>query len=72
VLQLLTLHREQFQLLLGSLDALRHMWRFEALRRVPLLDQLPDKARAELAASLAQYTAPKGSAVVTQVSLVTQ
>ena len=35
---LLTLTREDFDSLLGSLSDIRHMWRFEALRMVrPLL-----------------------------------
>jgi hypothetical protein len=63
----LTLRREAFHQLLGRLDTLRHMWRFEALRRVPLLRGLPDKKRAELAAALSQLAVPKGSAAVTQV-----
>jgi hypothetical protein len=46
------------------------MWRFEALRRVPLLRGLPDKARAELAAALSQLTVPRGAAVVTQAGLL--
>ena len=66
--QVLSLHRDAFHSLLGRLDTLRHMWRFEALRRVPLLQGLPDKARAELAAALSQLTVPRGAAVVTQAS----
>lgn len=31
---LLALHRDDFNALLGSLTHLRHMWRFEALRKV--------------------------------------
>ena len=31
---LLALHREDFDSLLGSLSHIRHMWRFEALRKV--------------------------------------
>lgn len=40
---MLTLRRDAFHQLLGRLDTLRNMWRFEALRRVPLLRGLPDK-----------------------------
>lgn len=65
--KVLTLHREAFHQLLGSLEALRHLWRYEALRRVPLMDQLPEKSKMEVAAALAQLYTPKGSAVVTQV-----
>ena len=31
---LLALHRDDFNGLLGSLTHIRHMWRFEALRKV--------------------------------------
>ena len=31
---LLALHRDDFNTLLGSLTHIRHMWRFEALRKV--------------------------------------
>ncbi len=31
---LLALHRDDFNALLGSLTHIRHMWRFEALRKV--------------------------------------
>ena len=58
--------KDAFHQLLGRLDTLRHMWRFEALRRVPLLRGLPDKSRAELAAALKQLAVPRGAAVVTQ------
>lgn len=34
---LLALHRDDFNALLGSLTHLRHMWRFEALRKVDCL-----------------------------------
>jgi hypothetical protein len=67
--KVLTLHREAFHQLLGSLEALRHLWRYEALRRVPLMDQLPEKSKMEVAAALAQLSTPKGSAVVTQVGM---
>ena len=31
---LLALHRDDFNAMLGSLTHIRHMWRFEALRKV--------------------------------------
>ena len=34
---LLALHRDDFNTLLGSLTHIRHMWRFEALRKVSTL-----------------------------------
>lgn len=43
------------------------MWRFEALRRVPLFDKLTDKQKSQLASAMQQITVPKGEAIVTQV-----
>ena len=34
---LLALHRDDFNKLLGSLSHIRHMWRFEALRKARLI-----------------------------------
>ncbi|WIA19038.1 hypothetical protein OEZ85_003698 [Tetradesmus obliquus] len=62
----LTLDREAFHSLLGRLDSLRSMWRFEALQRVPLLARLDHKTKAAVAAALGQVAMPKGTAVVTQ------
>lgn len=39
---LLALHRDDFNKLLGSLSHIRHMWRFEALRKARLMLQAPD------------------------------
>ena len=36
---LLALHRDDFNKLLGSLSHIRHMWRFEALRKARLMLQ---------------------------------
>lgn len=36
---LLALHRDDFNKLLGSLLHIRHMWRFEALRKARLMSQ---------------------------------
>lgn len=52
--QVLTLSRDQFTALLGSLDHLRTVWRVEALRRVPLLRELSSKQLHHLAGVLAQ------------------
>ena len=46
--KLLCLVRDDFAKLLGDLKQLRHTWRFEALRRVPLLQQLSHAARSQL------------------------
>ncbi len=59
--------RDAFIHQLGNLATIRHMWRFEALRRVPLFAKLSDAQRDGLAAALEQVTFPKGTAVVTQV-----
>lgn len=67
-LQALTLDREAFHALLGRLDSLRSMWRFEALQRVPLFAKLVNKTKAAVASALGQVNMPKGTAVVTQVS----
>lgn len=67
-LQALTLDRDAFHALLGRLDSLRSMWRFEALQRVPLFARLDHKTKAAVAAALGQVNMPKGTAVVTQVS----
>lgn len=67
MLQALTLDREAFRALLGRLDSLRSMWRFEALQRVPLFAQLDNKTKVAVAGALGQVNMPKGTAVVTQV-----
>jgi hypothetical protein len=51
---------------LGDLRQLRHTWRFEALRRVPLLQQLSNAARGQLCDILEQVILPKKTRVVTQ------
>lgn len=64
--KLLCLDRTQFNNLLGDLTALRHTWRFEALRRVPLLQQLTNSARGQLCDILEQVIVPKKTRVVSQ------
>jgi hypothetical protein len=63
----LTLGRAAFTALLGSLSDLRNVWRFEALRRVPLFDRLTDEQRSALAAAMTQVVCRKGDTVVKQV-----
>eukprot|EP00879_Flechtneria_rotunda_P024070 GHRR01025496.1.p1 GENE.GHRR01025496.1~~GHRR01025496.1.p1 ORF type:complete len:154 (-),score=33.94 GHRR01025496.1:221-682(-) len=65
--QVLTLDRDAFHAMLGRLDSLRSMWRFEALQRVPLFARLDNKTKAAVASALGQVVMPKGTAVVTQV-----
>ena len=67
-MQALTLERDAFHALLGRLDSLRSMWRFEALQRVPLFARIDAKTKAAVAAALGQVSMPGGTAVVTQVS----
>lgn len=64
--KLLCLERHAFNSLLGDLRALRHTWRFEALRRVPLLQQLSNSARGQLCDILEQVIVPKKTKVVSQ------
>lgn len=68
-LQALTLERDAFHALLGRLDSLRSMWRFEALQRVPLFSHLDAKTKAAVAAALGQVSIARGTAVVTQVKV---
>lgn len=67
-MQALSLDRDSFHALLGSLDSLRSMWRFEALQRVPLFAKLDHKSKAAVASALGQVNMPKGTAIVTQAS----
>lgn len=60
------LAREEFTKLLGDLKQLRHAWRFEALRRVPLLQQVSHAARSQLCDIFQQVTFPAKAKVVTQ------
>lgn len=64
--KVLCLEREAFKKLLGDLGQLRHTWRFEALRRVPLLQQLSHAARSQLCDIFRQEVFPKKARVVTQ------
>jgi len=52
---------------LGELSQLRHMWRFEALRRVPLLSPLTNEVKAKLCSILKQQSYPASSEIITQV-----
>ena len=56
--KLLALARDDFVKLLGDLKQLRHTWRFEALRRVPLLQQLSHAARSQLCDIFQQARTP--------------
>jgi hypothetical protein len=64
--KLLCLARDDFNNLLGDLKQLRHTWRFEALRRVPLLQQLSHAARSQLCGIFQQVTFPQKAKVVSQ------
>lgn len=65
--QLLCLTRNQFQSKLGDLSALRSMWRFEALRRVPLLCTLPPDLMNRLAVALVSEQFQPGQEVISEV-----
>lgn len=64
--KLLCLDRKAFTELLGDLQQLRHTWRFEALRRVPLLQQLSHAARGQLCDIFEQVVVPKKTRIVNQ------
>ncbi|KAL4451289.1 hypothetical protein ABPG77_009361 [Micractinium sp. CCAP 211/92] len=58
--------RAAFDKHLGSLAGIRNMWRFEALRKVPLLTPLTAQQRLALCTAFASVKAQPGQAVVTQ------
>ncbi|KAG2497546.1 hypothetical protein HYH03_004293 [Edaphochlamys debaryana] len=62
----LSLSREQFTRLLGNLATLRNVWRFEALRKVPLLASIEPSTRAQLAAALKPVSYKAGDDVIKQ------
>ncbi|EIE24738.1 putative cGMP-dependent protein kinase [Coccomyxa subellipsoidea C-169] len=61
---LLALHRDDFNGLLGSLTHIRHMWRFEALRKVPLFSTLTPPQRSQLCTVLKPLHVKAGTAIV--------
>ena len=56
--------REIFEQLLGSLSEIRHMWRYEALRKVPVLAQLTQEQRWKLAVNIKQTKFSEGEDIV--------
>ncbi|GMH33824.1 hypothetical protein BSKO_01658 [Bryopsis sp. KO-2023] len=62
----LTLHRDAFDAMLGSLLQIQHVWRFEALRRVPILAQLTAAQRSTLCAAFTQDSYKAGEPIVKQ------
>jgi len=56
--------REIFEQLLGSLSEIRHMWRYEALRKVPVLAQLTQEQRWKLAVNIKQTKFAEGEDIV--------
>ncbi|KAK9817313.1 hypothetical protein WJX72_012521 [[Myrmecia] bisecta] len=64
--QLLAMHRDDFNKLLGSLTDIRYMWRFEALRKVPLLTFLSPAQRSQLCTALKPQHVPANSRVITK------
>lgn len=64
----LGLSRDQFDALLGNLTQLRHVWRFEALRKVPLFAGIDAKMRGALAAAMTAQAFKAGEEVIKQAS----
>ncbi|GLI69549.1 hypothetical protein VaNZ11_014092 [Volvox africanus] len=62
----LTLSREQFTKLLGNLTQMRSLWRFEALKKVPLLSALDTTTRSSLANALRSVSFKAGEDVIRQ------
>eukprot|EP00210_Caulerpa_lentillifera_P000821 g794.t2 len=62
----LTLHRDAFNAMLGSLQQIQHLWRFEALRRVPILSQLTSAQRSTLCSAFIQERSKVGQDVIKQ------
>lgn len=64
--KVLMLHRDRFVELLGDLENLTHMWRFEAVRRVPLLARLPKPQQLAIATHLQSEQMCAGEEVIKQ------
>ncbi|PNW85942.1 hypothetical protein CHLRE_03g199050v5 [Chlamydomonas reinhardtii] len=62
----LMLSRDVFTRLLGNLATLRNVWRFEALKKVPLLGAVDAGVRARLAAALKPTSFRAGDEVIRQ------
>ena len=62
----LTCTREVFDAHLGSLDDIRNLWRFEALRKVPLLAELTAAQRLKLCSAFVPRAIAAGGAVITK------
>lgn len=64
--QVLTLSREAFVSQLGHLAELRTVWRVEALRRVPLLRELPPDTLTKMAECMTATTVGVGHDIIKQ------
>ncbi|KAL0042257.1 hypothetical protein WJX77_007366 [Trebouxia sp. C0004] len=60
----LTCHRDDFQTHLGRLTDIRRLWRFEALRKVPLLASLNAAQRSDLCTALKSRIFNAGESIV--------
>ena len=60
----LCLSRENFNARLGSLEEIQHMWRYEALRRVPVLSKLTKTQRNKLVLVMQERTYDAGAVIV--------
>ena len=56
--------------MLGTLAQIQHLWRFEALRRVPILAQLTPAQRSSLCSAFIQEAASVGEDIIKQVTIV--
>eukprot|EP00955_Chlamydomonas_euryale_P112304 366124-Chlamydomonas_euryale.AAC.5 len=64
--QVLVMSREQFNAELGDLGQMRSVWRFEVLRRVPLLNELEPAVLGELSQALETHEFKPGQDVVVE------
>ena len=64
--RVLSCTREVFDAHLGSLDEIRNLWRFEALRKVPLLAGLTAAQRLKLCAAFVPRVIAPGGAVISK------
>ncbi|GAX72756.1 hypothetical protein CEUSTIGMA_g212.t1 [Chlamydomonas eustigma] len=64
--EVLVMSRDLFQRNLGNLTQLRHVWRFEALRRVPLLCTLDPPTMAKVAEAMVSVQFKQGQDIIVE------
>ena len=62
----LSLSRENFNKRLGTLEEIQHMWRYEALRKVPILSKLTKTQRNKLVLVMQERTYQDGEVIIKQ------